>query len=243
MFTIKKGKIGEFSKLSITNQKLKEYVVIIPEFGANVNELYLNKNGKTYSIIDEHKTYAEILRNKWAKWAKLVPFPNRINNGRYTFNQKKFQLPINFPSQNHAIHGFVYDKKFKITKQKATKNYALVDLEHIYNKDLYEYPFNFRSKIRYKLTDNGFVCKTQIKNVGIDNMPLGNGWHPYFKTKGKVDNLPLKIPSKKRIDTNKRLIPNGKSTCFDKFTHLKKIGEQQFDTGFALAKKKEQAME
>src|SRR5262245_19387507 len=35
----------------------------------------------------------------------LVPYSNRIVDGRLTFEGRSYQLPINSPSENHAIHG------------------------------------------------------------------------------------------------------------------------------------------
>src|SRR5579871_4129739 len=34
----------------------------------------------------------------------LFPFPNRIRNGRFTWQGKDYQLPLNDPSHRNAIH-------------------------------------------------------------------------------------------------------------------------------------------
>src|SRR5262245_41292924 len=36
----------------------------------------------------------------------LFPFPNRIRNGRFTFEGREFRLPLNDSTKAHAIHGF-----------------------------------------------------------------------------------------------------------------------------------------
>src|SRR5438034_969248 len=36
----------------------------------------------------------------------LFPFPNRIRDGRYSWDGKSYQLPLNDPTRLNAIHGF-----------------------------------------------------------------------------------------------------------------------------------------
>jgi len=235
MFKLQKEKFGKFIKLKLINQETKEFVVIIPEFGANVNELVLNKN-KNYSIIDGFSNYQELIKKKSFRGAKLIPFPNRINNGEYTFNNKKYILPINFPKQKHAIHGFVHNKKFIIKNTSKNKSSISVDLVYNYKKELVGYPFAFEVIIKYTLTKKGFTCTTVIKNKSEEKIPIGDGWHPYFKLNRKVDDLYVKIPSKNRIIVDSRMIPTGKSQ-FIKFNKFSKIGNQKFDTGFVVDKK------
>lgn len=238
MFKAQKRRFGKFTKLKLINLKTDEYVTIIPEFGANINELVLNKNGRNFSIIDGDRSLTSLINNKWFKGAKLIPFPNRINNGEYSFDRKRYQLPINFPGQNHAIHGLLYNKNFEVERTVSTKVSIYADLKYIYEQEISGYPFHLQIKIRCFLTCKGFKCKTVVKNLSNVSIPLGDGWHPYFKTSGKVENLWLKLPAKRKIEVNKRMIPTGKKTLFDKFSALSKIGKHQFDTGFALSKKR-----
>ena len=37
----------------------------------------------------------------------LVPWPNRIEDGRYDFDGRAFQVPLNEPARRNAIHGLV----------------------------------------------------------------------------------------------------------------------------------------
>ena len=38
----------------------------------------------------------------------LIPFPNRIEGGEYTFEGKTYSLPIDEHDRNTAIHGYGY---------------------------------------------------------------------------------------------------------------------------------------
>ena len=237
MFKIQKQKSAQYTKLKLLNTETKECANLIPEFGANLNELILAKNKKSHSIIDGDKTYNTQAKNKWFKSRKLFPYPNRINNATYTFQKKTYSLPVNFPAQNHAIHGLVYNKNFKIKKTKTQAQSAKAELQYNYKKEIPAYPFTFQLKIKYTLTKEGINCTTTVKNTGKENMPMGDGWHPYFKTEGKIDNITLKLPAKTKINVNKKMIPTGKTTQFTKFSEPAQIKKQELDTGFILSKK------
>ncbi len=237
MFKIQKQRFAKYTRLKLLNTETKECACIIPEFSANLNTLILTKNKKSHSIIDGDKTYDALAKNRWFKSRKLFPYPNRINNATYTFQKKTYSLPVNFPAQNHAIHGLVYNKNFEIKKTKTQAQSAEAELQYNYKKETPAYPFEFQLKIKYTLTKKGISCTTTVKNTGKEKIPMGDGWHPYFKTEGKIDNLMLKLPSKTKINVNKKMIPTGKKEIFSKFSEPAQIKKQELDTGFILPKK------
>ncbi|RKY52597.1 MAG: hypothetical protein DRP89_07440 [Candidatus Neomarinimicrobiota bacterium] len=235
MFKIIKERFGKFTKIKIENSDTLEYISIIPEFGGNVNEIVLGKEGKIYSILDGYITPLELVKHDYFKGAKLIPFPNRIEDGKYSFNGKDYQLPINKPDENHAIHGFVWNKKLTLQKKESRDKYASVQFKYIYDRTLPGYPFKTRLRITYYLiTEKGFKCTTEIKNIDSCKIPIADGWHPYFKTSGKVDELMLKIPAKYKTDVDLRMIPTGERSLFNEYVQLAKIGDTEFDTGFPI---------
>ena len=94
-------------------------------------------------------------------------------------------------------------------------------------------------KFEFRPLEPGYGSTPEMsKNLSNVMIPIGDGWHPYFKTSGKVENLWLKLPTNRKIEVNKRMIPTGKKTLCNKFSALSKIEKHQFDTGFALSKKR-----
>ena len=236
MFEIKKDKVFGKEQIKIINKNTQEYAAIIPECGGLVNELIFDKAGVNYSIIDGYTSAEELTEYRMSKSSKLIPFPNRIKDGKYEFAGKKYQLPINHPAENHAIHGFIYDKKFTVTNTEINENEASINLEYAYNDKVEGYPFKFLIEMIYTLTaDDGFNCQTLVQNLGDSSLPFGDGWHPYFKFDKKVDELMLKIPTDIKTVIDERMIPTGEVLPFDKFSELTKINQVNFDTGFRIA--------
>jgi aldose 1-epimerase len=224
---------GKFRRVRLINDALGESVSIIPEFGANINELVLSKGGKSHSIILGYKDCDELVEHRGARSAKLSPFPNRIRNGKYSFNGKEYALPVN-PRHGHAIHGLIFNKEFAVKERKSTKSYASITLQYDYRHELEGYPFDFSLEIKYTLNKNGFKCETTAINTGSTEMPFGDGWHPYFRMPEKVDDFILKIPAKTTLEVDERMIPTGAKGVIDKFLTAARIESQQFDTGFVV---------
>lgn len=106
----------------------------------------------------------------------------------------------------------------------------------MYNAAVKGYPFKFQVTLTYSLmADKGFQYKTTIANLGNCSIPVGDGWHPYFKTEGKVDRLHIKIPAWSRIEVDVQMIPTGKR-IHDNYAGSFQIGNKDFNMGFVLQK-------
>ncbi len=197
----------------------------------------LGKKELNYSILDGAKNYSELIKNEWYKGAKLVPFPNRIRDGRYSFNRKSYKLPINFQSQKHAIHGLLYNQKFTVKDRTVSKKSSSILLEHLSLGRTDGYPFKFKVHIKYTLSSDGFESNTVIKNEHSAKIPIGDGWHPYFRLKGSLADMLLRIPSTRQIEVDSRTIPTGEIRPFEKFSSLSKIADEEIDSGFQLRKR------
>jgi aldose 1-epimerase len=234
MFVINKNAFGPNERYVLLNQKTQEYVSVIPSFGGHVNELILKENGVLHSIIDGATTNEELIANPYYKSAKLIPFPNRIKDGKYTFKGKTYQLPINHLAENNAIHGLLYNKPFIVKKMENDDSSALLQLEYSYNRELEGYPFAFLLHLEFILNINGLKIKTTVVNKGNSEMPFADGWHPYFTLQESVNNLSLLIPGSKKIEVDNKMIPTGIKSDMDNFDKLTKISDSLFDTTYSI---------
>lgn len=234
-YTITIKPFGQFEQLCVNHQSGSGFSVI-PGYGAVLNRLVLVKDQTACSVIDGHATDAMLLENQWFRSAKLTPFPNRVNNGRYTFMGKHYQLPINFAAQQHAIHGLVYNLPFTHTGSNLSANSASVILQLHYNGSLSGYPFPFLLQLQYLLQEhNQFTCTTTFTNTGTQPLPFADGWHPYFTLGNQpVNRLLLRLPACLELQTNQLQIPTGQLLPNNMFEQLTPIGNTQLDTGFTI---------
>jgi len=232
MFRIETDYLGALVRFKLVNMMNQESVSVIPGFGGSVNKIVLGKKSRNYSILDGAKTYSELIKNRFFKGAKLLPFPNRINNGQYIFEGKSYQLPVK--TGRHAIHGFIYDKTLGVTKEMINDNQASLELEYVYDATITGYPFKFQALLTYCLMrDHGFQYKTKIINLNPYPMPVGDGWHPYFRTGGKVDRMYIKIPAESKLEADAGMIPTGKF-IHENYADSFQIGNQELSAGFVL---------
>ena len=180
--------------------------------------------------------------NSSFKGSNLLPFPNRIKDGKYNFQGKDYQLNMNFPHESNAIHGLIFDIPFKVTDKKAEEASCSLKLEYS-SRPFPGYPFHYLVKIVYTLRENsGFECKVKINNLLPHAMPVGHGWHPYFMAdSGKVDDLFLQFPADAILEVDKTNIPTGKKQPYNSFNKLKKIGDTKLDSCFQLSRDKDRA--
>src|SRR5262249_24059411 len=54
----------------------------------------------------------------------LFPFPGRMREGKFTFEGKTYQLPLNDSTKQHAIHGFTPRNPWRVTDWNGDDEFA-----------------------------------------------------------------------------------------------------------------------
>ncbi len=121
----------------------------------------------------------------------LFPFPGRLRDGKFTFEGKTYQLPLNESSKLHAIHGFTPRNKWRVTDWNGDADFAFVTGEFNLAKDLPEalplWPSDFAFSVTYRLYANKLRVDARVENVGNGPLPFGLGYHGYFRLPGMND--------------------------------------------------------
>ena len=172
-FGIEEEKFGAFLLYRLTNSRTGENVSILPDFGGAINSMALKHNDSLVEILNGYNSADELRKNLNTsfKGSNLLPFPNRINNGKYTFEGKDYQLNVNFPHESNAIHGLIFDIPFKVTDKKTDAASCSLKLEYS-SRPFPGYPFHYLVKIVYTLSEkSGFECTVKISNLTHQAMP------------------------------------------------------------------------
>lgn len=244
MFNLIKIADNDLEKFKIFNEKTGEYVSVVPRFGANVNQIELSHYGELIPLLKGNHTPEEFDGKRIFNGAHLLPYPNRIKDGRYLFNNTTFQLEKNYPEENNAAHGFIFDKAFEIVDFIHSKNAATLILKHFYDGSIEGYPFKMEFILSYTLDeDEGFICSTGITNLSGRQAPVGAGWHPFLSLNKNIGELSLQVSVKNKVDIDSRMIPTGERNEFRLFDDLSQINHQEFDTCFEVCGNSEQLHE
>lgn len=231
MYQLATSSFGKFEQLRFYNKQNGNAFTIVPNHGACLLDLTFNHQ----SIIDGYDKVEDMCNNDWGKNIVLFPFPNRLKDGQYTFEGKSYQFPINDNGTNNALHGFGMFTKMNVKEIKIEENFVSVTC--LYN-DLGQnpaYPFPFSFEIKYTINnDNEFNVQMKVVNTGLTNLPMGFGWHPYFKFGDKIEEVQLQFPSCHKIEIDDRMIPTGERTVYDNFAKLSPIGDTVLDNCFAM---------
>lgn len=228
MFETRQETFGNFEKIILKSATSK--VAFVPAFGANIVSLLFAGKEMLWGFENE----AQLVANDKSRSILLAPFPNRIQAGKYFFEERLHQLTINKPKENNAIHGFVWNKRFEVVDTKTTDNSSSATLKYYYNGTEAGYPFPFELLLQYTLYKNSFSIDFSVVNTGSSNMPFGFGCHPYFSFGNNVNDWQLQLPECNMLETNEQLIPNGNKKNYRAFQQPEIIGSTAFDTAFEL---------
>ena len=165
----------------------------------------------------------------------LAPWPNRIRDGKYTFNNENFVLPINEVVIINALHGLVAQVDWQITNSSE----SLVELDYLLNCPKI-YPGKLHLKATYKLIYDYIDISIVAVNVGDKAAPYGVSIHTYLVAgqSTKNDQLFLHLPCSEFMQVDlERLLPLGiekvDSTNFD-FRNPKQISKLFIDHAFKV---------
>jgi aldose 1-epimerase len=129
----------------------------------------------------------------------------------------------------------LYNKSFVRVSDFADEEQASVTFKYNYKEDDEGYPFSYRCEIRYALkTQNVLQVQTTIINLDDLPIPLVDGWHPYFKLGGKIDDWQLYFNADAMLEFDDKLIPTGHLLEYKEFNEEKKIGGAVLDNCFLL---------
>ncbi|GAB1644737.1 aldose 1-epimerase family protein [Krasilnikovia sp. MM14-A1259] len=161
----------------------------------------------------------------------LAPWPNRIRDGRYTFQGETHQLPLTEPSRNTAIHGLVNWVRWRAADQSPDAVTLECDLAAQSG-----YPWSLALRTRWSVGPGGLRCDQEVINTSDSEAPWGYSAHPYLRLPGvAVDDLLLRVPARTRILADGRLLPIGAvkiaGSEYD-FTGPRRIGDLVLDTTF-----------
>ena len=135
----------------------------------------------------------------------MAPWSGRVAAGAWVHpDGREFQLPINEPARNNALHGLVFDKEFAVARSTESSVELSIGIP-----EREGYPFQLKLAIAYELDGGELICSFAVKNLSAEKAPFGLGFHPYFSTKWLGDDVSITNSAKTVYQLDQNLIDTG----------------------------------
>ena len=162
-----------------------------------------------------------------------APWPNRIRDGKYTFDGIDYQVPVNEPDRSCALHGFAFAMEWSLESRDESSVVLSCTIGPTPG-----YPFALRLTARYRVDENGLHASVRATNTGERTAPYGVCPHPYLVAgPAPLDEWTLEIPAESFLEvTPDRLLPVAARTVADHefdFRTPRVLGATEIDHAFA----------
>jgi aldose 1-epimerase len=182
----------------------KQHHISAGDHAAIVVEVGGGLRSYTYGAIDVTAPYPENEMPPRCDGGVLVPWPNRMRDGRYTFDGRPLQVAVTEVPKHNAIHGLARWVRWTAIDEQPSSVTMAVDIVPQTG-----WPFEVTVQVRYALdADTGLTVTVSAHNSGIDPAPFGAGFHPYLSLHGHlVDEAVVTVPAGRRLLVDDALIP------------------------------------
>jgi aldose 1-epimerase len=104
----------------------------------------------------------------------LVPYSNRIRDGRFSFRGRQVTIVPNMKGDASPLHGDGWMGAWD------TISVSDRDCELLFSHAPGEWPWTYEARQFFELDASGLTVRLDCRNLSPDPMPCGLGFHPYF---------------------------------------------------------------
>jgi aldose 1-epimerase len=157
----------------------------------------------------------------------LLPWPNRIRAGQWTWEGRELQLELAGPDKPTAMHGLVGWQPWAVLEQSgdAVTVGTVVEARS-------GYPFRLAAAIDHVLEPGRLTVTLRVRNVGTEPAPFGAGFHPYLavgaQEDGGIADAELELPARTELVVDDGGLPTGEWRPFD--GTIGRLGDRALDT-------------
>jgi aldose 1-epimerase len=143
----------------------------------------------------------------------LLPWPNRLRDGRWHWRGRDLQLDVAGPGVSNAMHGLVSWQPWSVLDRRPAGVTVGTVVEPRSG-----YPFRLAAALDYDLAPGQLTVTVRVRNAGEADAPFGVGMHPYLHVgadaEGGLADAELTVPARTAMVVDAGL-PTGESRPFD----------------------------
>ena len=104
----------------------------------------------------------------------LVPYCNRIRGGSFLFRGRRVEIEPNMAGDPSPLHGDGWLGPW-LVESRSGSGVCL-----FYAHQPGEWPWVYEARQAFRLSDAGLEAEISCRNLSVEPMPCGLGFHPYF---------------------------------------------------------------
>lgn len=198
--------------MSFVTIKNKELTVVINTLGAQIDSIKDNATGREYMWEADPEIWED-------KAPVLFPIVGRLENGKYVFEGKEYEM---------GMHGFAQNMEFAIENLSETSVCFVINSNEETKK---VYPFDFEFRVIFTLDGRKLSTDFVTKNLSNRDMYYSVGSHEGFAISGGVENYSIVLDEVETL-SKYEVLPSGvigemPVLCFDN-TNTLKLSEEYF---------------
>ncbi|GBQ84588.1 aldose 1-epimerase [Gluconacetobacter johannae DSM 13595] len=162
----------------------------------------------------------------------LLPFSNRVADGRFHFEGEDYRLSPNFGGETHAIHGNGWEHAWELELLSDASATLVLSWHPPHGAEVVEWPFAYCAQLRFDLREDSLSIGMLIENTDSRPQPVGMGFHPYFPRRS---GLRLGFSADTVWTSDERNLPSLRvpATGAWSFEHMRAIDGQAIDNCYA----------
>jgi aldose 1-epimerase len=200
------------------------YRAVVTECGAGLRLLEYDGKPVVHGYPEDRHAFA-------GRGQLLLPWPNRVRDGQYTFDGQDLQLPITEVARGNASHGLTRWSPWTLEEQTRHS----VSLVHRLMAQP-GYPWTVDLHVLYDLSADGLTVTVTATNLSDRPAPYAQGAHPYLTVGDDgVDGWELTVPADTLLEVDERKIPTGARDVTDTdldFRVARPLRGKSLDTAF-----------
>lgn len=221
--------------------------LLIPGVGANLVRLANTRLGVEILRTPEADEIETFRSRPQVFGLPLLFPPNRIADGRYTYDGWTYQYPITIEKEHNYHHGILKGLPFVVSKARETDKEVLVECRYYSNAGndsvFRDFPHEFKCKVIYRLTAEGLEQEVTFTNRSDAPMPVGVGFHTPMRIPfagGSDADYTMRVAVGEQVELDERNLPTGcKLPLTEQFARLREGGLQvtgcdAIEAGFTL---------
>jgi aldose 1-epimerase len=169
--------------------------IIAPKCGGSISSWHLDGQPMLRAAMPGSLTNGNVLDS--ASFP-LVPYSNRISDGRFSWRERTFELPRHKLSLPHAIHGIGWERNWSIAEH--SKDTVLLRLQFSGDPN---WPWPFLAEQEIQIGKKGLILNLSVTNLADESVPLSFGHHPYFDASGAT----LQFKARQFFPNTKNALP------------------------------------